>query len=454
VNAQCAGGEEHGGGAPGGGAPGGGAAGGGARGGWAPGGGARGGEGRGGGAVPAAAEERLRRWRLVLGEEGLSGVPLGEADAGRDGVLAALYGRGGPGARGQGAQGAREARRPSGPRTAGLGGSSPSVARWLGDVRTYFPTSVVRLIQHDAIERLGLRQLLLEPETLGQLEPDVSLVATLVSLRNVIPTHSLETARSVVRHVTGEIEKRLADKLRSAVAGALNRCARTRRPRHGDIDWDRTIRANLRHYQPELRTVIPETLIGYGRRHPSFEREVVVAIDQSGSMAASVIYSSVFGSVLAGMRALETHLVAFDTSVVDLTAEMQDPVDVLFGLQLGGGTDINRAVAYCQGLIARPSDTVFVLVSDLYEGGVKEELVRRMGSMIRSGVTCIALLALSDEGAPAYDHQVAATLGGLGMACFACTPDLFPDLMAAAIERRDLTRWLAERGVVAAGSTS
>ena len=179
------------------------------------------------------------------------------------------------------------------------------------------------------------------------MEPDVSLVATLVALNGVIPDHSRETARTVVRAVTDELERRLAQKTRSAVTGALNRAARSRRPKPADIDWGRTILANLRHYQPDYRTIIPERLVGYGRRQQSLQRDVILAIDQSGSMAASVVYASVFGAVLAGMRSLRTRLVVFDTNVVDLTAELDDPVDILFATQLGGGTDINQAVAYC-----------------------------------------------------------------------------------------------------------
>jgi hypothetical protein len=339
-------------------------------------------------------------------------------------------------------------------RSAGLGGSAPAVARWLGDIRTYFPTSVVRVMQKDAMDRLGLRQLLLEPELLEAVEPDVSLVATLVGLNDVIPDHSRETARTVVRQVTEELEKRIAEKTRSAITGALNRAARTRRPRYADIDWNRTIQANLRHYQPDQRTIIPERLVGYGRRQHAVQREVVLAIDQSGSMAASVVYASVFGAVLAGIRALRTQLVVFDTNVVDLTAEINDPVDMLFATQLGGGTDINRAVAYCQGLVTRPLDTIFVLLSDLIEGGLRDELIGRMAAMVQAGVVVVALLALNDDGSPAYDHSVAAALAAVGVTAFACTPDLFPDLMAAAIQRRDLERWAADQGITTATPVS
>jgi Mg-chelatase subunit ChlD len=374
-------------------------------------------------------EERLRRWRLVLGGEAGqdgTGFSLEGKDQRMDAVLEALY------------RGPSEA----GPRKAGLGASAPSVARWLGDIRTYFPSSVVQVMQADAIERLNLTRLLLEPEMLQAVEPDVHLVGTLLSLNNVLPQKARATARAVVGKVVTELERRIAQRTRSAVAGALNRAARINRPRHHEIDWNRTIRANLKHYQPALRTVIPQRLIGYGRRTRAVQRDVVLCVDQSGSMAASVVYSGVFSAVLASMKSLRTSLVVFDTAVVDLTDLLHDPVEVLFGTQLGGGTDINRALAYCEGLITRPRESIFVLISDLYEGGIREEMIKRVAAMTAAGVQVIVLLALSDEGRPAYDHENAAALAALGVPAFACTPDAFPDLMAAAIERRDLKTYI------------
>jgi Mg-chelatase subunit ChlD len=378
-------------------------------------------------------DERQRRWRLALGAE----VPdpsagLGAADLRMDAALAALYGA--PESRGL---------RPEARRGAGLESSAPAVARWLGDIREFFPSTVVQVLQQDAIDRLNLRQLLLEPEILETIDPDVHLVGTLLSLNRLMPEETKETARLVVRKVVRELEDRLAQGFRTAVAGALNRAARTSRPRPRDVDWNRTIRANLKNYLPEQRTVVPERLIGYARAARSVEREVVLAIDQSGSMAASVVYSALFGAVLASMRALKTSLVVFDSAVVDLTDELRDPVDVLFGTQLGGGTDINRAVAYCQTLITRPEDSIFILVSDLIEGGIRDEMLRRVAELTGAGVQVIVLLALSDEGAPVYDRANAAALASLGVPAFACTPDAFGPLLAAAIERRDLSGFAA-----------
>jgi Mg-chelatase subunit ChlD len=382
--------------------------------------------------------ERLRRWRLILGGDEADGIggALTNRDQAMDRALGAIY---------------DAAPKPVNQRRGGLGNSMPSVARWLGDIREFFPTSVVRVMQQDAMDRLNLRQLLLEPEMLETVQPDVHMVADLLSLSGIMPNKTKETARIVVRKCVEEIERRLANPLRQAVQGALNRASRNRRPRYSEIDWNRTIRANLKNYQPEYKTVVPEQRIGFGRRRSSL-KEIILCIDQSGSMATSVVYSGIFGSVLASMPAIKTQVVVFDTSVVDLTEKLNDPVDVLFGTQLGGGTDINRALTYCQSLIRQPSETILILISDLIEGGVRENLIKRAAAIISSGVSLITLLALSDDGAPVFDHRNAADLAALGSPAFACTPDLFPELMAAAISKADIALWASSRAIDIAGS--
>ncbi len=380
--------------------------------------------------------ERMRRWVLALGEEArqcCENVPLSAEDLEMSAALSVLYDQ--PGG--------------SGGLRGGTGASSPRVARWLGDIRKYFPSTVVQTMQRDAFERLKLQDMLLQPEMLDSVQPDVHLVSTLMSLNRVIPAETRETARLVVRKVVDELMKQLEEPLRTAVGGALNRAARNRRPRHVEIDWNRTIRANLRHWQAEYRTLVPQTLIGYGRKARRPQREIILCIDQSGSMAASIVYSSIFGAVMASLPAVRTRLVAFDTSVADLTEELHDPVDILFGVQLGGGTDINRAVGYCQSLIRDPRNTILVLISDLYEGGVERNLLQRAAELVQSGVQFIALLALSNEGRPFYDRDLAAKLAALGVPSFACTPDVFPGMMAAAIRREDVNLWAARQGIVA-----
>ncbi len=369
-------------------------------------------------------QERLRRWRMILGgsEADSIGISLGPDDIRIDNALMALY---------------------DSDRKGGLGSSCPSVPRWLGDIRKYFPTSVVRVMQRDAFERLDMARMLTEPELLEAIEPDVHFVASLLAMRGLIPTKTKETARLVVRKVVEELQRKLANPMRQAIMGALNRSIRNRRPRYNEIDWGRTIRLNLKHYQPDCKTIIPVNRVGYGRKRAAL-RQIMLCIDQSGSMATSIVYSSVFGAVMASLPSVQTKLVIFDTSVVDLSDALDDPVELLFSTRLGGGTDINRAVGYCHSFVTNPSDTIFILISDLYEGGIEDEFLKRAASLVASGVQFITLLALSDEGAPRYDHNLAAKLSAMSIPCFACTPDLFPDLMAAAISRRDINQWAAE----------
>lgn len=383
--------------------------------------------------VRVSPAERARRWRLVLGSEAgdatdggdaMPGAVLSADDRRIDGVLGAVYSDTDAVAAGRGRD-----------RKGSLGRSAPQMAQWLHDVRDCFPRSVVQVVQRDAIDRLGLHQLLLEPELLQSVEPDLALVTLLVELSHLLPDSSRAAARAVVQQVLDDLRTRLEARTVRAVHGALARSAR-RRPSHPrDIDWDRTIRANLRTWSPELGSIVPERILGHGRRERSLDRDVIVAIDQSASMAESVVHAAVLGAVLASIPSLRTHVVAFDTSVVDLTPVLHDPVDLLFGVQLGGGTDIAAAVSYCRTLVERPARTLVVLVTDLFEGGNPDLLVRHVGELVASGATVLVLLALADGGAPAHDHQMATRLATFGVESVACTPDEFPDLFARALGR-------------------
>src|SRR5688572_11526084 len=373
-------------------------------------------------------EQHIRKWRLILGgqENDGTGVSLNERELQMDKTLEALY---------------------DSNRQGGLGPSSPNVARWLGDIRTFFPSSIVQVMQQDALTRLNLTQMLFEKEMLQNVVPDVHLVATLMTLSKVIPDKTKDTARRVVRKVVDELLRKLSQPTQQAIIGSLNRSVRNRRPRHNEINWHATILKNLKHYQPEYKTIVPETRIGYGRKRNSL-KDVVLCLDQSGSMGTSVVYSGIFGSVMASIPAIKTKMVVFDTAVTDLTEELIDPVELLFGVQLGGGTDINLALTYCKQLITKPADTVLVLITDLYEGGDQAQMRKRAVELVAAGVQVVVLLALNDEGAPFYDHENAQYFSNLGIPVFACTPDKFPDLMAAALSKQDIGLWAAKEDMV------
>ncbi len=376
-------------------------------------------------------EEHIKKWRLILGKtadpEGDVALGSGEGEdmKGMDDVLEALY---------------------DSERRGGLGSSVPNVNRWLGDIRKYFPTPLVRIMQKDAIDKLGIQEMLLEPELLQDLEPDVHLIGTLLSLNKVMPEKTKATAKAVVRKLVEELQKKLQNPLREAIEGSLSRAVRNRRPKFNEIDWHKTIRVNLKNYQKEYKTIIPEHLIGYGKKGQAL-KHVILLVDQSGSMASSVVYASICGAVIASLRSVKTHLVVFDTSVVDLTRELSDPVELLFGTQLGGGTDISKALAYGETLTQNPNDTIFILISDLFEGGNKSEMLRRTAAIKAMGVQMICLLALSDEGSPAYDQEIAAQYSTMSIPTFACTPEQFPALLATAIKKESITNWMSRIGI-------
>jgi VWA domain containing CoxE-like protein len=370
------------------------------------------------GAERAAPELALQGLSGAAGELGLQGPRLDDLDEALDFVY--------------------------GDRKGGSGGSRPYVPKWLGLVREFFSQDVVAFVQKDAIERKGLTQLLFEPETLPFLEKNVDLVTTLMSAKGLIPDEARSIAREVVREVVEALRKTLESETRTAIVGAVRRHTDSPLKLARNIDWRRTIQRNLKGWDREERRLVPDRFFFWANQRRRHEWDVTLCVDQSGSMARSVVYASVMAAIFASLDVLKTRLVVFDTEVVDLTPLLVDPVEVLFTAQLGGGTDINRAVAWCQAnTLERPEKTIFVLITDLFEGGNREELVARMRQLVEAKVKAMVLLALSDLGKPSYDHELAATLGALGVPCFGCTPRRLVGVMQRIMKGQDVQAYLA-----------
>ncbi len=389
-------------------------------------------------------DTNLKRWRLILGgeESDGTGCELSPEELAKDIALSALYD-----------YEIREEKfhyhGEDGTLGAGSGASNPSIARWLGDIRRYFPSQVVDIIQDDALKHPKLRdKMMLEPEILEKATPNVHLVATLMELGKLIPSKTKETARLVIAKVVKELMEKLENRMIEAINGAISRSVTNHRPKYNEINWHKTIQKNLRHYQHEYGTIIPQKLYGYGRKSRKSLKDIILCLDQSGSMGTSIVYSGIFGSVMASLPTVRTRMVVFDTEVADLTEDLDDPVDLLFGVQLGGGTDINKALGYCQGLVTKPNDTILVLITDLEEWGSPAGMLEKIRAMKSSGVQVIVLLALSDDGKPYYSHANAKSVKQLGVPVFACTPDIFPDMMATAISKGDVGEWASRQGVV------
>lgn len=350
----------------------------------------------------------LSRWKLVLGSDSdpEDAVVLNKDQEEVDELLNAIYGT---------------TKKP------GFGRSSHKIRKWLDAIRLKFPSDIVQILQEDALTRQGVQEMLLEPELLEKIEPSLELVAAILQLQQLMPDKSKAAAKSLVLKLVREIEKKLKSRLHLAVQNSVRLHSKAGDPNTSQIDWKKTIYRNLKNYRPEVNTIIPDKWFGFKKTHQL--PQIILLVDKSESMVQSMIYASISGSILASLKSIQTHLIFFDTEITDLTNAYQDPVDILFSVPCGGGTDIARAMQYTQQQIRNVKECIIFLISDLYEYGNKNDLYASCNQIIQSGSKIISLLSLSDEGTPDYDLQIAKNLTALGVPCFACPPEKFPDLL-------------------------
>ncbi|RQO47748.1 hypothetical protein DBV14_20055 [Variovorax sp. KBW07] len=363
----------------------------------------------------------LQRWRLLLGDpaEASCGSLSAEAQA-ADAALDWLYGRDGD-------------RASRGERSAGLGPSALSTPDWINTIHTLFPKEVIERLEQDAVERYGIDEVVTNLEVLERIEPSESLLRAVLHTKHLMNPQVLAAARKLVAEVVRRIMEKLSTEVRQAFSGSRDRRRRSQMKIARNFDFKQTLAANLHRYDPERRKLYVErpVFISRTRRHAE-PWDIILLIDQSGSMVDSVIHSAVMAACLWQLPGMRTRLVAFDTAVVDLTSDVSDPVELLMKVQLGGGTDIAKAVAYAQSLIANPRKSIVVLVSDFYEGGSEHELVRRVKALVESGTKVLGLAALDAQAVPAFDRAMAARLVREGAQVGAMTPG-------------QLAGWLAEK---------
>jgi Mg-chelatase subunit ChlD len=355
----------------------------------------------------------LERWRLVLGEAGgavTAGAVLGPEALARDAALDWLYQRD------------RDLDQRDVRRTAGHGPSTLSTVDWLDDIHRLFPKETIERLERDAVERYEIHEVVTDPNVLERIEPNQTLLKAVLRTKHLMNPDVLRLARRVVERVVRELMEELATEIRQSFSGA-----RSRRPsrlrRANDFDFRRTIHDNLRHYRPEERRLYVETAHFRSRTRRQLDRwQVILVVDQSGSMAGSVIHSAVTAGCLWNLPGIRTHLVAFDTEVVDLTSDIDDPVELLMKVQLGGGTDIAQAVAYAAQLIEQPRRTIVAVITDFYEGGDAHRLVRTVRSLVEQGTHVLGLAALDEDANPQYDRELAQRLADVGAHVGSMTP--------------------------------
>jgi Mg-chelatase subunit ChlD len=370
----------------------------------------------------------LERWRLILGAPAQSCTgPLDEDDQRRDAALTWLYDRDPDLAR-------RRVRR-GGTRGAGDEPSTLTTVDWLDDIHRLFPKETVERLERDAVETYEIHEVVTDPQVLARVEPNETLLRAVLRTKHLMNPEVLAMARRIVEAVVRDLMRRLHTEVRQAFSGT--RARRPSRLKHArNFDFHATIRANLAHWDPAARRVAIEQPRFFSRTRRHTEQwQLVLLVDQSGSMAGSVIHSAVTAACLWNLPGLRTHLVAFDTSVVDLTQDVTDPVELLMKVQLGGGTDIARAAAYGAGLIDNPRRAVLVLVSDFYEGGDAGALVRTVRGLAEQGTHVLGLAALDEDANPDYDRALAQRLVNAGAHVGAMTPGQLAAFVAERLGR-------------------
>ncbi|NLT09670.1 MAG: VWA domain-containing protein [Ruminococcus sp.] len=360
----------------------------------------------------------VNRWRLVLGsrsEKSLDfGGSVGEIGQYKDmeQLLDYLYSN---------AQG-DDVRRSEG-RHGGTEDSRLTAAKWITRVRELFPKSAAEVMQRHALEEFGMTELLTDKKILESMKPDMQLLKTVLQLKHLMRGEVLETARRVAKQVADELRQKLESSTRRAITGKLDRSQRSPVRSSRNIDMKKTIRHNLKNYDTEHEQLVLQDIY-FGSRIKKYNKKtVIIAIDESGSMLGSVIYSAVMAQIIAGMSFADVRLVIFDTNVVDLSSETDDPAQVIMSIQLGGGTDIGKALSYCETLITVPHETCVICVTDLYEGGIRSRLLNTARGIIGSSAKLSFLTALDEESEPVFDRKLGQELADIGAFVGALTPD-------------------------------
>jgi hypothetical protein len=358
--------------------------------------------------------DALKRWKLVLGEDPVSSepIPLNKEEEKLDEIMSFLY--------------TEESDQKTG------SGRKPTVSKWLGEIKELFPPNIVHILQRDVLAKIDLNKILKESDLIEMLEPDVETAGIILSLKNNLDENAKRAAEIYINKLVEKLIKKLKFPIEKSIRGAKNKTKSTNRPLQKDIDWHKTIKANLRNYQPNLETVILEKFKGWENKSRILQ-EIFLVVDLSGSMAGSAIYSGICAHILSKIPSIQTRIIVFDTDVLDLTNLIDEPVKLLLGMNLGGGTDIRKAIKFTKLKINNPSNSILILISDLEEGGSIPGLLEEIKLLKHSGVHIISITGLDESGNHYFSKNVAQSFSKLGITPFACSPEAIPEIFSLAI---------------------
>ena len=371
--------------------------------------------------------EQLNKWRLMLGRYADGQISFGgdsQTFQDMDNVLDYLYSR---------EYGEDEGVRDPKELMGGSGQSQLTVSKWINEVNRLFPKETIEVLEKEALDRYGMTELLTDESVLEKLEPNQELLKLIIQLKGLMNPKVLQAAKEIVRRVVEELRKKFEQEIRQSLTGRIDKNHENPIATARNLDVKTTILRNLKNYDKEKQRLVLEKVYFFSRVKHSVTWDVVICVDESGSMLDSVIHSSVMAGIFASLPMLETKLVIFDTNVVDLSESVDDAVETLMSVQLGGGTDIGKAMRYCETLVKNPERTIFVLVTDLYEGGRPQEMFACARGLVEAGVKLMILTALDKEANPNYDRKAAAKMAALGANVAAMTPGELADWVGGII---------------------
>jgi len=371
-------------------------------------------------------EHWLARWRLVLGKDAENHQITCHSDAGCQRIedLVGFLFNEGEGTKPQNTRG----------RKGGTGpGHAMNVPDWIEGIAELFPRQAREVMERELVQRRGIGELLDQPQLLEKIEPNVELVKTLLTHKDLLNEKTRVLARKIIKQVVDELKARMQIQVEQAITGAIRRDRHSPRRVFRNLDLKTTLRRNLRHFDSESGKLLVDRLYFFAAERRKRPWHVIVAVDQSGSMLESAVFSAVMASVFAELPSVKTSLYLFDTEIADLTDKVGEPIDVLLSVQLGGGTLIAKALQYGFQLVREPARTILVLITDFEEGGEDGPLVRQVRAMADSGIRMIGLGALGYDARPSYNKTTAGKCRKAGMDILSCTPEKLAECMGQII---------------------
>lgn len=356
-------------------------------------------------------KESLLRWRLILGEFADEDLPVSDSNKEIDGALSFLY------------DNEYSEERNMRSKKGGRGASVMDIPAWLKKVKKLFPKKTCEIMQKHALNKYGMTEMLTNPEVLKEIEPDMDLLKKLLSFRNVMPENVKAMAYSIIEQVINDLKKSLEVKVRKSFYGKKLPYSSNAPKVYRNFSFKRTVERNLKNYSPEYKTIIPQRLYFDANIRKYNPWNIIILVDESGSMSDSVIYSAVMASIFSKLPFISIKLVIFDTNIVDLSDYISDPVETLMKVQLGGGTDIYKALCYAQKIMTAPQKSIVILISDLYDNKDYRFMYSCCADIVEAGAKFFVLPALDYSASPCYDKRAGEGMAKRGAEVCAVTPE-------------------------------